>query len=111
MIYPGEVKVRVDLDPEAMGCSDVTADDTSCTATITSNEMYSVSLTVTNDLDSKMTMRDFDCEFILVIHVHVHMYTLKQHICAGKVIQSVIKLKYMYIKMLRIEIRNNYYKD
>ena len=66
MIYLGEVRVRVDLDPEAMGCSDVTADDTSCTAMITSNEIYSVSLNVSNDLNSTMTMRDFDCEFILV---------------------------------------------
>jgi hypothetical protein len=66
VIYPGEVKVRVDLDPEAMGCSDVTADDTSCTATITSDEMYSVSLNVSNNLDSTMTMRDFDLSLFLV---------------------------------------------
>jgi hypothetical protein len=66
VVYPGEVKVRVDLDPEAMGCSDVTADDTSCTATITSDEMYSVSLNVSNNLDSTMTMRDFDLSLFLV---------------------------------------------
>ena len=69
MIYPGEEKVRVDLDPEAMGCSDVTADDTNCTATITSDEIYIVRLNVSNDLNSTMTMEAFDCEFILVIHV------------------------------------------
>ena len=75
MIYPGEEKVRVDLDPEAMGCSDVTAGDTSCTATITSNEIYIVILNVFNDLGSTITTRAFDCEFILVIHVYtLYMY-------------------------------------
>ena len=79
MIYP-EVKVRVDLDPEAMGCSDVTADDTSCTATITSDEIYTVSLNVSNDLNSEMTMRTIDCEFILVIYTCTYyMYTYTVH--------------------------------
>ena len=65
MIYPGEMQVNIALDPEATGCSDVTADEMSCTATITSNDMYTVSLTVTNDLDSVMTMMAFDCEFYI----------------------------------------------
>ena len=73
-MYPGEVEVRVDLDPEAMGCSDVTADDTSCTVNITSDEIYTVSLTVTNDLNSAMTMEAFDCEFILVYTLYMYMY-------------------------------------
>ena len=30
VVYPGEVGVRVDLDPGDIACSGVTADDTSC---------------------------------------------------------------------------------
>ena len=82
MIYLGEVRVRVDLDPEAMGCSDVTADNTSCTATITSDEIYTVSLTVTNDLDSTMTMRDFDCEFIHCMYVCIlYVQCMYMYVC------------------------------
>ena len=66
VIYPGEMEVSVDLHPDAMGCSNLTVENTDCTATITSNDNYTVSLTVTNDLDSVMTMMAFDCEFILV---------------------------------------------
>ena len=63
VVYPGRESVSVELDPEVTGCSDVSTDDTSCTATVTSNANYSVSLTVTNDLDSTMAQRTFDCEF------------------------------------------------
>ena len=62
MIYPGDVEVTVDLDPEVVGCSDVTADDTSCIATITNNANYTVSLTVTNDINSATLQKTFDCE-------------------------------------------------
>ena len=78
MIYPGEMEVSVDLDPEAMGCSDVTADDTSCTAMITSNDNYTVSLNVTNDLSSVVTVMTFDCEFI---PMYTHSLVEAAHLC------------------------------
>ena len=62
VIYPGEVEVTVDLDPEVVGCSDVTADDISCIATITTNANYTVSLTVTNNLNAATVQQTFDCE-------------------------------------------------
>ena len=56
------MEVTINLDPEVVGCSNVTADDTNCIATITNNENYTVSLTVTNDLDSTTLQKTFDCE-------------------------------------------------
>ena len=45
VVYPGEVEVRVDLDPGDLACSGVTADDISCTVNITRDDNYTVSLT------------------------------------------------------------------
>ena len=67
VIYPGDVEVTVDLDPEVVGCSDATVDDTSCIATITNNANYTVSLTVINDLNSATLQKTFDCK----LHLHV----------------------------------------
>ena len=67
------MEVSVDLHPDAMGCSNLTVENTECTATITSNDNYTVSLTVTNDLDSAMTMMAFDCEFTLVIFMYTYI--------------------------------------
>ena len=69
VIYPGDVEVTVDLGFEGVGCSDVTADDISCIATITNNTNYTVSLTVTNDLSSVTVQKKFDCE------LHAQRYT------------------------------------
>ena len=71
VIYPGDVKVAVDLDPEVVGCYNVTADDTSCIATITNNANYTVSLTVANDLNSVTVQKTFDCE----LHARSYLYT------------------------------------
>ena len=73
VVYPGEVEVRVDLDPEAMGCSDVTADDTSCTATITRDEDYTASLTLSNDVGPTPPVEDmFNCEFSTSSYTRVY---------------------------------------
>ena len=76
VIYPGDVEVTVDLDPEAVGCSDVTADDTSCIATITNNANYTVSLTVTNDLNAATVQKTFDCE------LHARSFIDVQYTCS-----------------------------
>ena len=91
MIYPGEMEVSIDLHPDAVGCSDVTADNVSCIATITSNDNYTVSLTVTNHLDSVMTMMTFDCEFILVIFMYTYIgrNVTFVHISQGTVVPCI----------------------
>ena len=63
VVYPGEVEVRVDLDPGDMVCSGVTADDISCTVNITRDDNYTVSLTLSNDVGSTQPVESmFDCE-------------------------------------------------
>ena len=63
MVYPGEVGVSVELDPGNIACSDVATEDTSCTAIITSDGVYSVSLTLRNDVGSTQAVVDmFVCE-------------------------------------------------
>ena len=75
VVYPGDIMVSVELDPEAVGCSDVTADDTSCIATITSNDDYTVILTVTNSLNSSLIQSTFDCELYTCMYMYVHKNT------------------------------------
>ena len=73
--YPGEVEVRVDLDPGDMACSGVTADDTSCTVNITRDEDYTVSLTLSNDVGSTQPVETtFNCEFSTSSYTHVYIH-------------------------------------
>ena len=63
VVYPGEVVVSVELDPGNIACSDVTTEDTSCIASITRDDVYTVSLTLRNDVGSTQAVVDmFDCE-------------------------------------------------
>lgn len=52
MVYPGQVDVIVHLDPGAEGCSDLTVDRTNCTAIITRDDIYTFTLTISNDVGS-----------------------------------------------------------
>ena len=66
VVYPGAVEASVVLDPGA--CCTVTADGTSCSATIARDDVYTVSLTVTNDVGSTQSaVRMFDCKYIVCI--------------------------------------------
>ena len=61
--YPGEVEVIVELNPGNIVCSDVTTEDTSCTVSITRDDVYTVSLTLSNDVGStQAALNTFDCE-------------------------------------------------
>ena len=44
--YPGEVEVIVELDPGNIVCSDVTTEDTSCTAVLLASLMMMSTLSV-----------------------------------------------------------------
>ena len=62
-MYPGEVGVSVELDPGNIACSDVATDNTSYTAIITRDDVYTVSLTLRNDVGSTQAVVDmFVCE-------------------------------------------------
>ena len=62
VVHAGDVNISVEVNPHAAGCSNVTADSTSCAATITSDGNYTVTLTVTNKLGSASAQSTFDCE-------------------------------------------------
>ena len=63
MAYPGEVVVSVELDPGNIACSDVATEGTSCTAIINRDDVYTVSLTLRNDVGSTQAVVDmFVCE-------------------------------------------------
>ena len=63
VLYPGTVMVAVELDPGGIGCSGVTASDTSCTTTITRDDSYTVNLTLSNDVSSaEPVITTFDCK-------------------------------------------------
>ena len=77
VVYPGERGVSVELDPGNIVCSDVTTEDTSCTAIITRDDVYTVSLTLRNDVDSTQAVVDmFDCELKYNVHVN-YVYTVE----------------------------------
>ena len=60
MLYPGVVSASVHLDPGDGTCSSTS---TNCSATITSEGVYNVSLTLTNDVGRSQPVLDiFDCE-------------------------------------------------
>ena len=68
MVYPGVVNASVHLDPGAVSCS--SADSTNCTVTITSEGVYNVSLTLSNDVGPSQPELDmFDCEWILCMYI------------------------------------------
>ena len=72
--------VNVDFVPEAEGCSDVNASETSCTAIITKDDMYTVTLTLSNDAgQSEPAMMEFDCEHI---HAQCHDYLWHDKPCS-----------------------------
>ena len=61
VVYPGVVYASIHLDPGDVACS--SADSTSCGATVTSEGVYNVNLTLTNDVGSSQPELDmFDCE-------------------------------------------------
>ena len=63
VVYPREVVVSVELDPGSIACSDVTTDDTNCTVSITGDNVYTVSLTLRNDVGStQAALKMFNCE-------------------------------------------------
>ena len=80
VVYPGVVSASIHLDPGDVACS--SPDSTSCSATITSEGVYNVSLTLTNDVGPSQAELDmFDCEWILCMYImllvfmlHVYMY-------------------------------------
>ena len=75
MVYPGVVNASVHLDPGDGTCS--SAGSTSCSATITSEGVYNVSLTLTNDVGPSQTVLDmFDCEWILCTYIHSCSYII-----------------------------------
>ena len=75
VVYPGEVEVSVELDPRDMACSDVTADDISCSVSITRDEDYTVSLTLSNDVGSTPPVESmFNCEFSTSSYTHVYIH-------------------------------------
>ena len=68
VLYPGVVYASVHLDPGDVSCS--SADSTNCTVTITSEGVYNVSLTLTNDVGPSQSVLDmFDCEWILCMYI------------------------------------------
>ena len=63
MVYPGNEVVTIELDPGDILCSDVTVTDTNCTTTITRDDTYTISVTISNDLGSSQpAINTFDCE-------------------------------------------------
>ena len=72
-MYPGVVNASVHLDPGDGTCS--SAGGTNCTVTITSEGVYNVSLTLTNDVGPAQPVLDiFDCEWILCMYIHIFSY-------------------------------------
>ena len=83
MVYPGEVLVNVELqshlDSDSIACSVETDTNTSCTAIITrdvstitgdastdtTRDVYTVTVTQTNDIDSTVNTYDFDGRTVL----------------------------------------------
>ena len=61
VVYPGEENATVSLTPGGTVCSDMTV--TSCTAVIMKDDIYTASLTISNDVGSSAPVtQTFDCE-------------------------------------------------
>ena len=67
VVYPGEVRVGLSLDPQAKGCSDVIEDATNCIAVITRDDiMYIINLILSNDVaQTRPVIKMFECKFIV----------------------------------------------
>ena len=87
MVYPGVVYASVHLDPGDGTCSSTS---TSCTATITSEGVYNVSLTLKNDVGPSQPEVDmFNCEQILCAYTYNYV-AAGLHVCALQYIQVYI---------------------
>lgn len=64
VVYPKTVDVSVVLNPGDIACSGVTAEDTSCVVNIVEDDMYSFTVTLTNDVGSTQDMIVFNCELM-----------------------------------------------
>ena len=62
VVFPETVNVSVVLNPGDIACSGVTAEDTSCDVDIREDDVYSVTVTLTNDLGSTQARRILNCE-------------------------------------------------
>ena len=70
MVYPGVVSASVHLHPGDVACS--SADNTNCGANITSDGVYNVSLTLTNDVGPTQPKSNiFDCEWIVCMCIRL----------------------------------------
>ena len=67
VVYPEVVDVDVVLNPGDIACSGVTPENTSCVANIIEDGVYSVTVTMTNDIGSTQAMRIFNCELMSCI--------------------------------------------
>ena len=66
MVYPGDMKVIVELNNGPIICSEVTAADTSCTVTLP-RDIYNISITQSNDIGSTVDSASFDSECALLV--------------------------------------------
>ena len=81
MVYPGEMDISVNIVPKAEGfCSTVTETATDCTMLITKDDIYTVHLTLSNDVGStRPVMQIFDCKCLcstISIHMHVVLFPM-----------------------------------
>ena len=67
MVYPETVDVSVVLTPGDIACSGLTAEDTSCDVNITKDDVYSVTVNLTNDVGSAQDIMEFNCELTLYL--------------------------------------------
>lgn len=83
VVYPGEVTSTVVLEPvnsllvSDVACSGVT---TSCSAHVTSEGIYKVSLTLTNAVGPSRVLDTFDCEWTMCMITHcssLHHYSMQ----------------------------------
>ena len=66
MVYPGEERVNVVLDPGNIVCLNEIEKDMSCTATIKEDGDYRVKITRTNEVGEKINdSLTFECMFVL----------------------------------------------
>ena len=64
-MYPGEVEIALQFDPESEGCSNLTENQSNCTAMIREDDMFTITLTLSNDVGSS-TPVVVNCKLISV---------------------------------------------
>ena len=75
MVYPGVVNAHVHLYPGDVIC--LGTDRANCSATITSEGVYNVSLSLTNDVGTSQPVLDmFDCEWILCMLCYIFLMAI-----------------------------------